>query len=331
MIEVESLTKTFGSITAVDGLTFRVARGEILGFLGPNGAGKTTTMRILTGYMPATRGTARVAGFDVATDSLDVRRRVGYLPESVPVYPERAVLDYLSFVADVKSLPRKGKTQAIARVIERCGLGDVRRRTVGRLSRGYRQRVGLAQALIGDPPVLVLDEPTVGLDPAQVVEVRQLIRSLAGDRTVILSTHILPEVSQITSRVLIIDRGRIAAQGTSQELTAQLRDRQGFQVRVLGEAAQAEAVLSSVAGVVGVAVLERGDHETTFRVEAGPGADVRGAMARALVGKGLELLEMSPLAMSLEEIFISLVRRDGPPPAAGDGRAGAPPGEAVTP
>jgi ABC-2 type transport system ATP-binding protein len=310
MIEVESLTKNFGAITAVDNLTFRVERGEILGFLGPNGAGKTTTMRILTGYMPATRGTARVAGFDVATDSLDVRRNVGYLPESVPIYPERSVTDYLSFVADMKGLPRRGKTAALSRVIEQCGLADHRQRIVGRLSRGYRQRVGLAQALVNDPRVLVLDEPTVGLDPAQVVEVRQLIRSLAGDRTVILSTHILPEVSQICSRVMIIDRGKIAAQGTPDELTARLRSTQGYRIRIKGDQGMAERILASVPGVERAAVVESDGQGSTFRVEALPEADIRGAMARALVEAGLELLEMSAVAMTLEEIFISLVRHD---------------------
>ncbi|MDZ4806268.1 MAG: ATP-binding cassette domain-containing protein, partial [Candidatus Eisenbacteria bacterium] len=203
MIRVESLSKSYGPNRAIDRLTFSVARGEVLGFLGPNGAGKTTTMRILTGFMPPGEGTVLIDGLDAGRESLAIRRRIGYLPESVPIYRESSVTDYLGLVADVKGVPRRGRQDAMSRVLEQCGLTGVRQRIVGRLSRGYRQRVGLAQALINDPPVLILDEPTVGLDPAQVVEVRDLIRGLAGSRTIILSTHILPEVSQIASRILI--------------------------------------------------------------------------------------------------------------------------------
>jgi ABC-2 type transport system ATP-binding protein len=308
MIEVVSLTKRFGSILAIDQLSFSAAPGEILGFLGPNGAGKTTTMRILTGYMPASSGTARVAGFDVDEESIEVRRRIGYLPESVPVYPERSVKDYLSLVADLKSVARKGKTRAIETVIEQCGLGDVRNRIVGRLSRGYRQRVGLAQALVNDPPVLVLDEPTVGLDPAQVVEVRALIREMAGTKTVILSTHILPEVSQVCSRVVIINKGRIAAAGTPSELTKRLKASQAFRVRVGSGAAIAGSVLSRLPGVLSVIEESADDSGAVLRVEAELESDVRGAISRALVAGNVDLLELVPVPMTLEDIFLSLVR-----------------------
>jgi ABC-2 type transport system ATP-binding protein len=329
MIEVESLTKRFGPIVAIDDLSFQVGAGEILGFLGPNGAGKTTTMRILTGFMPASAGTARVAGFDIARDSLAVRRRIGYLPESVPVYPERPVIDYLNFVADVKGMPARGRTRALGELIERCGLGGVRHRLVGRLSRGFRQRVGLAQALVNDPPVLVLDEPTVGLDPGQVVEIRSLIREMAGRKTVILSTHILPEVSQVCSRVVIINKGRIAGAGTPDELTARLTARRGFRVRVAGRAAAAAGILAGLPGIVAV-VPEAEGEGASFRVETELDVEVRAAISRALVGAGCELLELVPLPMTLEEIFLSLVREEPAGPAGGGAAPDAgPPGAAA--
>jgi ABC-2 type transport system ATP-binding protein len=319
MIEVESLTKRFGSILAINNITFSAAPGEILGFLGPNGAGKTTTMRILTGYMPASAGRARVAGFDVEEDSIEVRRRIGYLPESVPLYPERSVREYLSLVADLKRLPLKGKTRALEQVMEQCGLGDVRNRIVGRLSRGYRQRVGIAQALVNDPPVLVLDEPTVGLDPGQVVEIRALIRSMAGRKTVILSTHILPEVSQVCSRVVILNRGEIAAAGTPAELTARLKASQGFRIRIAGNAAAAAALVAPVPGVVSVTEEDSDAAGAILRVEAGLDSEVRGSIARALVSGGIDLLELVPLSMTLEDIFLSLVRDETDTGAAAAG------------
>ena len=209
MIEVEQLTKRYGSVKAIDNVSFRVEKGEILGFLGPNGAGKTTTMRILTGFLPATSGTAKVAGFDVFTESAEVRRRIGYLPENPPLYTEMTTESYLRFVARIKGMPRNAIEDAIDRVITTCGLENVRRRLLGQLSKGYRQRAGLAQALIHDPPVLVLDEPTIGLDPIQIREIRALVQQLAGERTIILSTHILPEVSQICEKVVIINEGQV--------------------------------------------------------------------------------------------------------------------------
>jgi ABC-2 type transport system ATP-binding protein len=269
-------------------------------------------MRILTGNMPASEGSARVSGFDVLEDSIEVRRRVGYLPENVPLYPERSVVDTLSFVADLKGVPRRGKTRALGEIMERCGLAEVGNRTVGRLSRGFRQRVGLAQALVGDPPVLVLDEPTVGLDPAQVVEVRGLIKSLAGERTVILSTHILPEVSQLCTRILIINKGRIAADGTPEELEARLKAGQAYRVRVGGDIRRAATLLKAVPGILSAVSEPEDGSGGLLRVEADGVQDVRGAMAKALIDGGSELLELSAAPMSLEEIFLSLVREETP-------------------
>jgi ABC-2 type transport system ATP-binding protein len=221
MIEVRNLTKRYGDLMAIRDVSFNVARGEILGFLGPNGAGKTTTMRILTGFMPATSGTVTVDGFDVFESSFEVRRRIGYLPETPPLYTDMTVVGYLQFVARIKAVPRSDIADAVARVLVTCGLTDVRQRLTGHLSKGYRQRVGLAQALIHDPPVLVLDEPTIGLDPRQIIEIRKLIHELAGNRTVILSTHILPEVSQICEKVVILAAGRIALEERMENLLKQ--------------------------------------------------------------------------------------------------------------
>jgi len=311
MIRVESLTKSYGPNRAIDDLTFSVARGEVLGFLGPNGAGKTTTMRILTGFMPPAEGKVFIDGLDASHDSLAIRRRIGYLPESVPIYRESSVDDYLGLAADVKGLPRRGRAAAIDQVLVQCGLTAVRKRIVGRLSRGYRQRVGLAQALINDPKVLILDEPTVGLDPAQVVEVRDLIRSLAGTRTVILSTHILPEVSQIASRVLIINKGRIVAEGTPAELMRRLQQRPAWRIRVGGMAVDAERILLAVPGVLSVRIESQASGEGVLFVETGDVDDCRAAMSRALIDGGLSLLEFGSADVSLEQIFLQLVPREG--------------------
>jgi ABC-2 type transport system ATP-binding protein len=246
MIEVRNLTKSFGDLLAIRDVSFSVARGEILGFLGPNGAGKTTTMRILTGFMPATSGTVTVDGFDVFENSFEVRRRIGYLPETPPLYIDMTVESYLQFVARIKAVPRSDLADAVARVLKTCGLADVRERLTGHLSKGYRQRVGLAQALIHDPPVLVLDEPTIGLDPRQIIEIRKLIRELAGNRTVILSTHILPEVSQICEKVVILAAGRIALEERMETLLKQgLSLEEVFLQAISKEEAQEEAELEA--------------------------------------------------------------------------------------
>jgi ABC-2 type transport system ATP-binding protein len=289
-----------------------VEKGEIVGFLGPNGAGKTTTMRILACFMPASGGAARVAGYDVFAQSLEVRRRIGYLPENVPLYPDMPVAAYLSFVAEIKGIGRGERKHRVAGVMERCLIADVQHRSIGKLSKGYRQRVGLAQALVSDPEVLILDEPTLGLDPKQITEIRSLIKSLAGQHTVILSTHILPEVSMVCSRVLIIHQGQIVAGDTPENLTARLSQSARIQVHVEGPA---EAVAAEIRRLPGVRSVEQkvvGDGTGTFVVESARDRDVRRDLSRALVGKGWGLLELRPLGMTLEEIFLRLVTEEVP-------------------
>jgi ABC-2 type transport system ATP-binding protein len=304
MIQVEGLTKQYGTVRALHGISFQVSRGEILGFLGPNGAGKTTTMRILTGYMPPTAGTVTIDGLDALEDSLAVRRIVGYMPETVPLYTEMTVSDYLAFMAAIRQVP--DRRAAVDRVIDACSLGDVRHRIIGRLSKGYRQRVGLAQALVHDPQVLVLDEPTIGLDPRQILGVRELIRDLGGERTIILSSHILPEISQVCDRVMIMHRGRIVAEDTTEGLTERLQG--GMRVH-LELALVREDTARRLAGVPGVAAVEPGD-DGAYDVVCEPGEDPRAALAALAVGQGWGLLEMRIAALSLEEIFIQLTTDD---------------------
>ena len=248
MIEVQDLTKTFGERTAVDHISFAVNKGEILGFLGPNGAGKTTTMRMLTSFMPATSGTARIAGFDVFDNSLEVRRHIGYLPENPPVYPDMTVESYLDFVARIKGVPTEKRAQRVTDALEKTNITDKRDELIKRLSRGYKQRVGLAQALVHDPDVIILDEPTVGLDPKQIIEVRHLIKNLAGNHTIVLSTHILPEVSMTCDRVVIINKGKIAAVDTPQNLTSQLKGGQRIRVEVQASEQPLRDVLGADSG-----------------------------------------------------------------------------------
>src|SRR5688572_5183178 len=285
MIEVENLTKRYGRHTAVDGISFRVNKGEILGFLGPNGAGKTTTMRILTCYLPATEGTARVAGFDVFEQPLEVKRRVGYIPETPPLYPDMDVDAFLDFCAKIKGIPAGGRKARIDEAVEKCRVGDVRRTLIGRLSKGYRQRVGLAQAILANPEVLILDEPTAGLDPKQIIETRELIRGLGGDHTVILSTHILPEVSMTCGRVVISTKGRVVAEDTPDNLTHRLRGAATLRVEARGDAAAVESALRAVPGVLAVR-----PSAGAFEVEAEAGRDVRADVARAVVGAGVDLV-----------------------------------------
>jgi len=310
MIEVESLTKRYGRTTAVDGVSFRVERGEILGFLGPNGAGKTTTMRILTCYLPPTEGTARVAGYDVFSQPMEVKRRVGYLPETPPLYPDMSVRDYLDFCSRIKGVPAKERKIRVGDAIEKCRVGDVRDKLIAKLSKGYRQRVGLAQAILHNPDVLILDEPTAGLDPKQIIETRELIRGLAGSHTVILSTHILPEVSMTCGRVVIINEGRVVAEDTPDNLTRRLKGAGTIRVEARGDAA---SVLEAVAAVPGVlAAHPRGGHDgaVIVDVEAEAGRDVRAELAWAVVTKGHALLGLQQMGMSLEEIFLHLTTTD---------------------
>ncbi|MFY9531328.1 MAG: ABC transporter ATP-binding protein [Candidatus Acidiferrales bacterium] len=311
MIEVQDLTKSFGTVTAVDHISFTVNEGEILGFLGPNGAGKTTTMRILTGYMPATSGTARIAGFDVFNDSLEVRRRIGYLPENPPLYTDMAVGAYLDFVARIKGVPVEKRRQRVDDAMEKTNIADKRDELIKRLSRGYKQRVGLAQALVHDPDVIILDEPTVGLDPKQIIEVRHLIKGLAGTRTVILSTHILPEVSMTCDRVVIINNGKIAAVDTPSNLTMQLKGGQRVRLEVQAQEKPLRDLLAQVPNVRNVEVEPAtASGRLVVSVEAAPGEDIRSQVAAAVVGKGLPLYELRGVNLSLEEIFLQLTTED---------------------
>jgi gliding motility-associated transport system ATP-binding protein len=313
VIEVQHLTKRYGRVTAVDDVSFRVERGEILGFLGPNGAGKTTTMRILTGYMPATDGKAVVAGFDVFDQPVEAKRRTGYLPETPPLYPDMTVAEYLTFVAKIKGVPSGDRKQRIRQVMERTWITDMAARMCSKLSKGYRQRVGLAQALIHNPDVLILDEPTAGLDPKQIIETRQLIKDLAGDHTVVLSTHILPEVSQTCQRVVIINKGRVVAIDTPDNLTARLRGSETMYVQVDAGSADAGPTLASIAGVTRVVEADRRDGVVGFEVDSEQGRDVRRELSRAVVSNGMGLLELRPMRMSLEQIFLSLTTDESEP------------------
>ena len=313
MIEVQHITKRYGGVTAVDDVSFRVERGEILGFLGPNGAGKTTTMRILTGYMPPTDGRAAVAGFDVFTHPLEAKRRTGYLPETPPLYPDMTVREYLEFVSRIKGVPSKERRERVADVMKRTHVADMADRHCAKLSKGYRQRVGLAQALIHNPEVLILDEPTAGLDPKQIIETRDLIRSLAGTHTIVLSTHILPEVAQTCQRVVIINRGRVVAVDTPEGLTARLQGAETMFVQVDAPDGLAVRALEAIPGVTRVASADhRGATPAiqSFEVESARGTDVRREIARQVVTQGWGLLELRPMRMSLEEIFLQVTTEE---------------------
>jgi ABC-2 type transport system ATP-binding protein len=326
LIEVKNVSKKFGRTTAVDQVSFEVKKGEIVGFLGPNGAGKTTTMRILTCFLPPTDGTAIVAGYDIHKDPLEVKRRIGYLPESPPLYPEMAVADYLDFVARIKGLRGPRRRERIDAVIERCAIGNVRRVLNGRLSKGYRQRVGLAQALVHDPELLILDEPTAGLDPAQIIETRGLIKSLAGEHTIILSTHILPEVSMTCQRVVIIKQGRVVAEDTPQNLTARLKGSEILVLTVEGPEEKARETAMGLPGVVRVRTRSSADGAHTFEIEKTHGQDIRASLARRVVEAGLGLLELKQEGMSLEDIFLQLTTEEPAPAAPASETPAAPAG-----
>lgn len=310
MIEVQELTKVYGNKAAIDNLTFTVEQGEIVGFLGPNGAGKTTTMRVLSCFMPPTSGTAKVSGYDIHTQALDVRRRIGYLPEHVPLYTDLTVTQYLNFVAEAKGLSRLTRRQKVGNVIERCLLQDVRLRIIGKLSKGYRQRVGLAQALLGDSPVLILDEPTIGLDPKQIIEIRSLIRDMKGERTVILSTHILPEVSMVCQRVIIINEGRIVAVDTPESLTRRLQRSTQVLLQIEGPPDRITGRLREMAGVLRVELTDGAGMLRRYLVETEKERDLRQELASVICGSGWGLLELRPVDMTLEDIFIHLVTEE---------------------
>ncbi len=323
MIEVDRLTKHYGPVAAIQDVSFSVEKGAIVGFLGPNGAGKTTTMRILSCFMPASGGSARVAGYDVFEQSLEVRRRIGYLPENVPLYADMTVAAYLDFVADAKGLGRAERRRRVGEVMARCLIEDVQRRLIGRLSKGYRQRVGLAQALVADPDVLILDEPTIGLDPKQIIQIRSLIKSLAGEHTVILSTHILPEVSMVCEAVIIINRGRIVASGPLDRLLDELAPVARVQVQVEGPAELVGASLRALPGVTRVEARGVTDGVGTYVVEADRPRDVRRDLFQLVSQQRWALLELRALGLTLEEVFLRAV--------AGEEHAAEPatPGEAA--
>ncbi|MGE5587194.1 MAG: ABC transporter ATP-binding protein [Clostridia bacterium] len=321
MIEVENLTKMYGRARGVEDLTFSVEQGEILGFLGPNGAGKTTTMRIITGYLAATSGTVRVGGHDVFEEPMETRRRIGYLPENPPLYREMTVKSYLHFACEIKGITKSRRAGQVARVVEACGLGPVYGRLIQNVSRGFKQRVGLAQALLGDPDVLILDEPTVGLDPRQIIEIRELIRSLGGKHTVILSSHILPEVSMVCGRVVIINNGSLVAIDTPEGLARRLRGSQCLAVRVRGPREAVEAEVGALAGVRSVSVEEAGagrrsdaapghEGEVHLSVETELSADVREALFFKMAERGWPILEMRFVDLSLEDVFLRLTTEE---------------------
>src|SRR5580692_8050800 len=310
MITVTDLTKRYARNTAVDRISFSVAKGQIVGFLGPNGAGKTTTMRMLTCFFPPSAGTASVAGFDVLEQPLEVRRHIGYLPEAPPLYLEMETIDYLRFVGRLKGLAGAELEKRVAYVLDRCAIGDVKNKLLGKLSKGYRQRVGLAQAIIHNPDVLILDEPTSGLDPKQINETRDLIKSLGGDHTIILSTHILPEVEQTCEQVLIINKGKLVATDSVHNLQNRARGAESVLVEVSGrngnlDFAAVQRRLEQIAGVSRVVTKQNQQNRSSFEVESGKGF-VRGDLARAVVEAGWDLNELRPTAMSLEEIFLQL-------------------------
>lgn len=310
MIEVEKLTKSYGSYQALKEITFSVKKGEILGFLGPNGAGKTTTMRILTCFFPATSGKAIVAGFDVFEEPHEVRKRIGYLPENVPLYRDMTVTAYLTFVAGVKGVAVREVKKKVEVVMDECGLTHMSHKLINELSKGYRQRVGLAQALVSEPEVLILDEPTAGLDPKQIIEIRKLIKDLAGKRTIILSTHILPEVSMTCQRVVIINEGKVIAVDTPQNLTSKIQGAGRIVAKVDGPW---QEVLKGIQGIQGISRVDRKDGSSgvsEFVIDTAKGLDVRKDIAPVIVKNGWGLLELRPVEMSLEDIFVKLVTKE---------------------
>lgn len=313
MIEVDHLTKNFGKARAVDDVSFTVERGEILGFLGPNGAGKTTTMRILTGYLPASSGSARIAGYDVFEQSIEVRRRIGYLPENPPLYPDMSVRAYLEFVARIKLVPPAEIAESVGKAMKMANVDEKSGTLIRHLSRGYKQRVGLAQAIVHNPDVVILDEPTVGLDPKQIIEVRNLIKGLAGEHTIILSTHILPEVSMTCDRVVIINKGKIVAIDTPANLTRELKGAERLKLEVGGDADRLRESLQAIEGVLNVEVQPiEGSEHIAVTVESERERDLRNVVAARVVSSGFDLYELRTLGLSLEEIFLQLTTEEQP-------------------
>ncbi|MDQ6679270.1 MAG: ABC transporter ATP-binding protein [Acidobacteriota bacterium] len=308
MIKVEGLSKRYARNLAVDNISFEVGKGEIVGFLGPNGAGKTTTMRILTCFLPPTSGRASVAGFDTLEQPMEVKKRIGYLPESPPLYPEMDVREYLSFVGKLKGIPGKDVPRRVDEVMDRCAVADMKDRLIGRLSKGYRQRVGLAQAILHNPEVLILDEPTSGLDPKQIIETRELIASLAGDHTIILSTHILSEIEHSCDKVIIISRGKVVATDTVKNLNSRMQGAEAVIVEVgtTAPATEIRQMFEQMPGVSRVVLRASQENRHSFEIEGLKDAAVRSQLARAVVHAGWDLTELRPQGFSLEDIFLEL-------------------------
>jgi ABC-2 type transport system ATP-binding protein len=319
MIEVDHLTKSYGPVAAIRDVSFSVSPGQIVGFLGPNGAGKSTTMRILACFMPASSGAAKVAGYDVFAQSMEVRRRIGYLPENVPLYTDMRVAAYLDFVAEVKGVGRLERRRRVADVMDRCLVADVQNRLIGKLSKGYRQRVGLAQAIVGDPEVLILDEPTIGLDPKQITEIRSLIKSLAGQHTVILSTHILPEVSMVCDAVIIINKGAIVAQGPIDTLVEQFFPTSRLEVEIVGPSPVVRERIRAIPGVLSVEDQPPANGVGRYTVEAARDRDVRAEIFQLAAQQRWDLLELKRVGLTLEEVFIRVVAGEESTQDSGEG------------
>ena len=309
MIQASGLTHYYGPYCAIEDVSFGVKRGEILGFLGPNGAGKTTAMRIITGFMPPTRGTVTVDGYDVVENSLETRRRIGYLPETVPLYTDMTVNSYLKYMGTLRGMPPKTIKKRVDEVVDVCRLGDYRKTHIGKLSKGFRQRVGIAQAIVHEPEVLVMDEPTIGIDPIQVVETRRLIGELGRSQTVVLSSHILPEVSMICERVLIINEGKIVAEDTPENLATGLQGMDRLEVEVRGPMDQVLPALRGLAGVESITHRATGQRQI-YSVQAQSGQDLRDTISRAIISNGWSLLSMQSVGMSLEDIFLKLTTQE---------------------
>lgn len=310
IIEVRGLTKYYGLLAAVRNISFEVRKGEVLGLLGPNGAGKTTTMRLLTCFIPPSSGTAAVAGLDIMKNSLEIRRRIGYMPENPPIYDEMTVRSYLKYVADIKEVPLREKRVAINRAIELVRLEEVRERIIANLSRGFRQRVGLAQALIHNPEILILDEPTIGLDPKQIIEIRNLIKALADEHTIILSSHILPEVSATCNRVVVLNQGEVAAIDTQEELARRVSGSGGLLVEVKGPVVEIEDAIRGIKGVASIDSTPLSDNLSRFEIDLAEEADIREELFRLLAGKNWPIMELRRTGVSLEEVFLKLTTEE---------------------
>lgn len=310
MIEIQNLTKKYGSIYALNDVSFDVKKGEVLGFLGPNGAGKSTTMNILTGYIPSTSGTVKLDGYDIMENPKAVKKRIGYLPELPPLYMDMTVKEYLSFICDLKSVPYKGRKAKLDDIMYLVKIGDIKGRLIKNLSKGYKQRVGLAQALVGNPEVLVLDEPTVGLDPKQIIEIRRLISALGREHTIILSTHILSEVTAVCSSVVIINNGKIAAQGPVSQFSASAGSVSKFLITLAGSKESCQAALDTVPGINRADFIRIDGTSNVYNVESGAGSDVRRDLFRAMAEADIPILELRPVGKTLEEIFIEIVNKD---------------------